>query len=51
LTLEQQLNHGFSAALSIEPGSSAMVCNRSGSRGFLTSPPQFGADLFKRWTF
>jgi translocation and assembly module TamB len=50
LTLEHQLNSGFSAALSLEPGSSAMLC-RTGSRGFLSTPPQFGADLFKRWTF
>ena len=51
LKLEHRLNNGFSAALSVEPGSTALVCNSSRQRGFLFTPRQFGADLFKVWRF
>ena len=51
LKLEHRLNNGFSAALSVEPGSTALVCNTARQRGFLTTPRQFGADLFKVWRF
>ena len=51
LKLEHRLNNGFSAALSVEPGSTALVCNTSRQRGFLSTPRQFGADLFKVWRF
>ena len=50
VTMEHRLNNGFSAALSIEPGSSTLLCNTK-QRGFLTTPRQFGADLFKVWRF
>ena len=49
--LEHRLNNGFSAALSMEPGSTALVCNNTRQRGFLSTPRQFGADLFKVWRF
>jgi translocation and assembly module TamB len=51
VTLEHRLNNGFSASLSVEPGSTALLCNKSGQRGFLSTPTQFGADLFKVWRF
>ena len=51
VTLEHRLNNGFSAALSMEPGSTALVCNSTRQRGFLSTPRQFGADLFKVWRF
>jgi translocation and assembly module TamB len=51
VTLEHRLNNGFSAALSVEPGSTAMFCTSSTQRGFLSTPPQLGADLFKVWRF
>ncbi len=51
VTLEHRLNNGFSAALSVEPGSTALVCNTSGQGGFLSTPRQLGADLFKVWRF
>jgi translocation and assembly module TamB len=51
VTLEHRLNNGFSAALSMEPGSTALICSKSGQRGFLSTPPQLGADLFKVWRF
>ena len=50
VTLEHRLNNGFSAALSVEPGSSTLLCRPTQS-GFLTTPRQFGADLFKVWRF
>ncbi len=49
--LEHRLNNGFSAALSMEPSSTALLCSKSGPRGFLSTPPQLGADLFKVWRF
>ncbi len=51
VTLEHRLNNGFSAALSVEPGSSALLCTNPAQSGFLTTPRQFGADLFKVWRF
>jgi translocation and assembly module TamB len=50
VTLEHRLNNGFSAALSVEPGSKALLCN-SAQSGFLSTPTQLGADLFKVWRF
>jgi translocation and assembly module TamB len=50
VTLEHRLNNGFSAALSVDPGSTALLCTRSQS-GFLSTPRQLGADLFKVWRF
>jgi hypothetical protein len=51
VTLEHRLNNGFSAALSTEPGSKQLVCNSARQRGLVTTPRQFGADLFKVWRF
>jgi translocation and assembly module TamB len=49
---ERRLDGGFSLALGIEPGSSAQTCGRLGlSRTFQQTPQQFGADLFKNWTW
>ena len=50
VTLEHRLNNGFSAALSVDPGSMALLCSNT-QRGFLTTPRQLGADLFKVWRF
>ena len=50
VTLEHRLNNGFSAALSVDPGSTALLCSNSQS-GFLSTPRQLGADLFKVWRF
>ena len=51
VTLEHRLNNGFSAALSVEPGSTALLCIDSPQRRFLSTPRQLGADLFKVWRF
>jgi translocation and assembly module TamB len=51
VTLEHRLNNGFSAALSVEPKSSALLCTNTGQSGFLSTPRQLGADLFKVWRF
>jgi translocation and assembly module TamB len=51
VTLEHRLNNGFSAALSVEPASSALLCTNSAQRRFLSTPRQLGADLFKVWRF
>jgi hypothetical protein len=49
--LEQRLRHNFSLSLSAEPSTAALRCAPAGSsaRGFISSPPQFGLDLFKIW--
>jgi translocation and assembly module TamB len=49
--VEHSLNNQFSVALSVEPGSSALVCTKSTQRSFLSTPPQIGLDLFKVWRF
>lgn len=50
--LERQFDRRFSAALGIEPGSSAQTCGRLGaSRTFQQTPPQFGVDLLRRWAW
>jgi translocation and assembly module TamB len=51
VTLEHRLNNGFSAALSVQPGSTELLCSNAGPIGFLSTPTQFGADLFKVWRF
>ena len=51
VTLEHRLNNGFSAALSVEPKSAALLCTNTGQSGFLSTPRQLGADLFKVWRF
>ena len=46
--LERQFDNRFSAALSVEPGSSAQTCGRPGaSRTFQQTPPQLGFDFFR----
>jgi translocation and assembly module TamB len=50
--LERQFDRRFSAALGIEPGSSAQTCGRLGaSRTFQQTPPQVGFDLLRRWAW
>jgi translocation and assembly module TamB len=50
--LERQFSRRFSASLGIEPGSSAQTCGRPGaSRTFQQTPPQFGLDLFRLWSW
>ncbi len=50
--LERQFDNRFSAALGVEPGSSAQTCGRPGaSRTFQQTPPQFGIDFFRSWSW
>ncbi len=50
--LERQFDSRFSAALGIEPGSSASTCGRPGaSRTFQQTPPQIGLDFFRSWSW
>lgn len=50
--LERRFEHGLSLSLGVEPGSSAQSCGRVGvSRTFQQTPPQFGLDLFRSWSF
>ncbi len=50
--LERQFDNRFSAALGIEPGSSAQTCGRPGaSRTFQQTPPQIGIDFFRSWSW
>lgn len=50
--LERQFDSRFSAALGIEPGSSAQTCGRPGvSRTFQQTPPQIGLDFFRSWSW
>jgi translocation and assembly module TamB len=50
--LERQFDRRFSAALGIEPRSSAQTCGRLGaSRTFQQTPPQLGFDLLRRWAW
>ncbi|WP_411278490.1 translocation/assembly module TamB domain-containing protein [Gemmatimonas sp.] len=50
--VERRFDGGFSAALGLEPGSSAQACGRLGiSRTFQQTPPQIGIDFFRSWTF
>lgn len=49
---ERRLNGGLSLSLGLEPGSGAQSCNRQIlSRSFQTTWTQFGADLFKNWSW
>jgi translocation and assembly module TamB len=50
--VERRFDRGLSLAVGLEPGSSAQSCGRVGvSRTFQQTPPQFGIDLFRSWTF
>lgn len=50
--VERRFEGGLSAALGLEPGSSAQTCGRQGiSRTFQQTPPQIGIDFFRSWTF
>ncbi len=50
--LERQFDNRFSAALGVEPGSSASTCGRPGaSRTFQQTPPQIGIDFFRSWAW
>ncbi len=50
--VERRFEGGLSAALGLEPGSSAQACGRLGiSRTFQQTPPQIGIDFFRSWTF
>ncbi len=50
--LERRFDRGYSAALGLEPGSSAQACGRVGiSRTFQQTPSQIGIDFFRFWTF
>ena len=50
--IERRFDHGFSASLGLEPASSAQACGRPGiSRTFQQTPPQFGIDFSRAWTF
>ncbi|MEO7363446.1 MAG: translocation/assembly module TamB domain-containing protein, partial [Gemmatimonadaceae bacterium] len=49
---ERRLTPTLSLALGLEPGSSAQSCGRLGlSRTFQQTPQQFGADLFRSWSW
>jgi translocation and assembly module TamB len=51
--LEHRLNHDFLATMSAEPSSATLICRPEASlqRGFVSTPLQLGADLFKVWRF
>jgi translocation and assembly module TamB len=49
LTLEHQLNHGFSLQMSVEPATSAALCRTDAVE--FNRPRQFGLDLFREWGF
>jgi translocation and assembly module TamB len=50
--VERRFEHGLALSLGVEPGSSAQSCGRVGvSRAFQQTPPQFGVDLFRSWSF
>ena len=50
--IEHRFNHGFSAEVSSEPATSALLCTGGdGIRGFAPTNRQFGFDLFKTWQF
>ena len=50
--IEHRFNHGFSAELSSEPATSALLCSGgAATRGFAPTNRQFGFDLFKTWQF
>ncbi len=50
--LEQQLTRSFSLAASSEPGTSGIYCTEGAlSRSFVTTPRQWGLDLFHTWQF
>lgn len=50
--VERRFERGLSAAIGVEPGSTALACGRPGlSRTFQQTPPQFGFDFFRNWTF
>jgi translocation and assembly module TamB len=49
LTLEHQLNHGFSVQMSVEPATSAALCRTDAVE--FNRPRQFGLDLFREWSF
>jgi translocation and assembly module TamB len=50
--IERRFDRGFSASFGLEPASSAQACGRPGiSRTFQQTPPQFGIDFSRAWTF
>jgi len=50
--LEQQLTRSLSLAASSEPGSGALYCTEGTlSRSFITTPREWGLDLFHSWQF
>lgn len=52
IKIERRFDGGLSVALGLEPASSAQACGRLGiSRTFQQTPPQFGIDFFRVWTF
>jgi translocation and assembly module TamB len=48
-----QIRPGFSAETSFDPASSSLICRegKSAPRGLLSTPYQFGLDLFKAWHY
>jgi hypothetical protein len=50
--VEQQLTRTFSLAASSEPGTGAIYCTEGAlSRSFVTTPRQWGLDLYRTWQF
>lgn len=52
LRLEYRLGRTYSAQFGVEPGSSDLVCARSGaSQSLQQTPPQIGVDFLRAWRF
>lgn len=52
LRLEYRLGRTYSAQLGVEPGSSDLVCARSGAvQSIQQTPPQIGVDFLRAWRF
>ena len=50
VTIEQRLNKGFSLQFGTEPATRSLLCDR-GVLGDISTPRQFGLDLFREWSF
>jgi translocation and assembly module TamB len=51
IRVEHRLSKGLSVEASSEPASTALLCGRSAARGLVSTPRQFGFDLFRTWQF
>jgi translocation and assembly module TamB len=51
IRVEHQLTSRLSIAAASEPGTNALYCTSAYSRSFVTTPRQWGLDLFHTWQF